>query len=109
MANLNGQNVLDLILACKAAETHKVETDEFGACLACGEHGDGPTWVKDCVEGDGQVMRFRGEGDVTCESGKHYYNAGGQRLRDDFMDNPSYRYGDVGDMEGYEMQMGGDW
>jgi hypothetical protein len=96
--------VLDTILACREAGTHKSETTEFGACTACGEYGDGPTnsWIcEDCSE---PVHRFRGEYDVTCDACGASYNPSGQRLRDDWRGNPSSWDDEIGDMEGYEIQ-----
>ena len=60
------------------------------------------TWQCDCGQ---PVYRYRGQGDVTCPNG-HYFNAFGQRLRDDFMDNPAWKYPDleIDDCEGYELQ-----
>jgi hypothetical protein len=102
-----GFPALDAILACREAETHNHD-GEFGACTACGEYGDGPTnsWV--CGVCGDTVYRFRGESDVSCDCGAQY-NAGGQRLRDDWRGNPSTWDSEIGDMEGYEMQHGGDW
>lgn len=48
------------------------------------------------------VTRYRGQGDVDCECGA-CYNAFGQRLRDNWRDNPSNYDDDIGDMEGYEI------
>ena len=58
------------------------------------------TWLCDCGQ---PVYRYRGEGDVTCYNG-HWFNASGQRLRDDWQQNPSWKYDDVDDCTGYEMQ-----
>jgi hypothetical protein len=99
--------VLDNIMACRKAETHKVETDEWGACLACGEHGDGPTNWWTCGDCGETVYRFRGDYDVDCDCGARY-NASGQRLRDDWDSNPSWYDDEIGDLEGYEMQHAGD-
>lgn len=49
----------------------------------------------------------RGYGDVTCDCGAEY-NSGGQRLRDDWRNNPSTYDDEIGDMEGYEMEHAGD-
>ena len=65
-----------------------------------------PTWTKAC-EGcnDGTIVdRYRGQGDVTCDAGLHSYNAGGQRLRDNWRDNPAWLDDDMDDMEGYERE-----
>lgn len=96
--------VLDTILACVEAGTHKVNTDEFGGCSTCGEYGDGPTNTWECEVCKVTVMRFRGEGDVSCECGAQY-NASGQRLRDNWRSNPSWSDEDIDDMEGYERSM----
>ena len=40
---------------------------------------------------------------MFCECGA-WYNAGGQRLRDGWMDNPAWRDGEVDDLEGFERQ-----
>lgn len=103
-----GFPVLDTIMACREAETHKVETGEFGECAACGEYGDGPTNTWICGSCGDVVMRFRGEGDVSCDCGAQY-NASGQRLRDDWRGNPSTWDDEVGDLEGYEIQHANDW
>lgn len=65
-----------------------------------------PTWEKDCEAPGcaGFVQRFRGEGDVTCSEGDHSYNAGGQRLRDNWRNNPAWLDDDMDDMEGYERE-----
>lgn len=63
-----------------------------------------PTWEKNCDCGT-LVQRFRGEGDVRCDNCGACYNAGGQRLRDDWMENPAWKYDDVDDLTGLEIQM----
>lgn len=62
---------------------------------------------QDC---DGTVQRYRGESDVSCPVCGAWYNASGQRLRDDWRDNPAWKYPDleIGDLEGYEIQHAGD-
>lgn len=95
--------VLDAIMACREAGTHKAETTEFGACAACGEFGDGPTNTWPCEACGATVARFRGESDVSCDCGAQY-NAGGQRLRDDWRGNMSNYDDDISDMDGFEMQ-----
>ena len=62
-----------------------------------------PTWTKECDCG-ATVERYRGQGDVTCHRCGAWYNAGGQRLRDDWYDNPSWMDEDIDDLTGYEMQ-----
>lgn len=66
-----------------------------------------PTWSKACEAPGcpGSVERYRGEGDVTCSEGDHSYNAGGQRLRDNWRNNPAWGDDDMDDMEGYEREM----
>lgn len=107
MSQSTGFPVLDTILACIALDAH-AEKDEWGACLTCGEHGEGPTnqWVCECGT---VVMRFRGDSEVRCDGCDAEYNSGGQRLRDDWRGNMSNYDSEIGDMEGYEMQHAGDW
>jgi len=50
-----------------------------------------PTWAKPCEKCGRQIERFRGQGDISCSCGA-WYNAGGQRLRDDWCGNESWRY-----------------
>lgn len=50
------------------------------------------------------VERWPGMSDVDCAKCGAWYNAGGQRLRDDWMGNSSNWDDDVDDMEGYERQ-----
>ncbi|AOZ64037.1 hypothetical protein KIY82_gp13 [Mycobacterium phage Centaur] len=57
----------------------------------------------------GEVRRYRGSSDVSCDKCGAWYNASGQRLRDDFMNNRSMYDDEVGDLEGFEMQHAGDW
>ena len=96
--------VRDAVATCAENGTHKVETDEFGACSACGEHGDPPTNTWECGNCGQTVERYRGEGDVSCDCGAQY-NASGQRLRDNWRDNRSWSDEDIDDMEGYERSM----
>lgn len=67
-----------------------------------------PTWSKPCQRCNHTVERWRGQGDVTCPNCGAEYNAGGQRLRDDWRGNPSSWDDEVGDLEGYEIQHAGD-
>ena len=62
----------------------------------------------DCEKCNREVRRYRGQSDVDCECGA-CYNAGGQRLRDDWRGNSSNYDEDVSDMEGYERQHAGDF
>ena len=66
-----------------------------------------PTWEKPCERCNRTVSRWRGQGDVSCPCGAEY-NAGGQRLRDDWRGTPSTWDDDVPDLEGYEIQHAGD-
>lgn len=61
-----------------------------------------PTWVKTCDCGQ-QVERWRGQGDVSCSCGA-WYNAFGQRLRDDWAGNPAWSDDELDDLEGFERQ-----
>lgn len=64
------------------------------------------TWTCTC----GQAMaRYRGEGDQSCRQCGTWYNAGGQRLRSDWMTNPSAYDDEIGDLDGFELQHAGDW
>lgn len=62
-------------------------------------------WDCDC---GAEVRRYRGQGDVDCHDCGACYNASGQRLRSDWRDNPSWKYGDCDDLTGYELQHAGD-
>lgn len=62
----------------------------------------------DCEKCGTEVRRYRGVGDVDCPNCGACYNASGQRLRDDWRDNPSWKYGDCDDMTGLELQYAGD-
>lgn len=64
---------------------------------------EGPTWAKPCQQCGREVQRWREQGDVSCSCGA-WYNAGGQRLRDDWMDNSAWRDDEVDDLEGFERQ-----
>lgn len=65
------------------------------------------TWLCDCGE---TIETWRGEGgrDKTCSCGQSF-NAFGQRLRDDWRDNPAWQYDDIDDATGYEIQHAHDW
>jgi len=56
----------------------------------------------DCEHCGAHLERWRGQGDVSCECGAQY-NAGGQRLRDDW--RPYIDDDDLGDMEQHERAM----
>lgn len=64
-----------------------------------------PTWEKACDRCGAPVARYRGERDVDCPGCGAWYNAGGQRLRDDWQENASTWDEDVDDLEGYEAMM----
>ena len=61
-----------------------------------------PTWEKACDRCGFSVARFRRQSEVTCDNCGAEYNAGGQRLRDNWRSNRSWSDDDVDDMEGYE-------
>lgn len=58
------------------------------------------TWTCSCGH---EMARYRGQGDQDCPNCGQWFNAGGQRLRSDWMDNPSTYESDIDDLEGYEM------
>ncbi|AYD87120.1 hypothetical protein SEA_NICOLETERA_93 [Mycobacterium phage NicoleTera] len=58
---------------------------------------------------DGKVRRYRGSSDVSCPVCGAWYNASGQRLRDDWQGNASNWDDETGDLEGFEAQHAGDW
>lgn len=60
-----------------------------------------------CRDCGSEVRRYRGQSDVQCRNG-HWYNAGGQRLRDDWRGNPSNWDEDISDLDGYEIQHSGE-
>lgn len=69
-------------------------------------HDDGSTsWECDC---GATVYRYRGQSDVDCSRCGNCYNAFGQRLRNDWRENPSNYDDDISDLDGYEMQHS-DW
>lgn len=49
------------------------------------------------------MARYRGQSDQDCPECGQWYNAGGQRLRNDWMHNPSVYDAEIGDLEGFEM------
>lgn len=63
------------------------------------------TWTKPCERCGTEVARYRGQGDVECSKCGAWYNAGGQRLRDDWQGNTAWTDDSIDDMEGYERQM----
>lgn len=58
----------------------------------------------DCERCGREVRRYRGQSDVDCGNCGACYNAGGQRLRDDWRGNASNWDDEVGDLEGFEAQ-----
>lgn len=62
-------------------------------------------WDCDC---GAEVCRYRGQSDVSCGECGQWYNAFGQRLRNDWMNNGSNWDSDVSDMDGFESQYVGD-
>lgn len=82
---------------CKCAESNLDE------CLCDFYEEPRPTWSKPCGSCGATVARYRGQGDVMCQCGA-WYNAGGQRLRDDWMGNSAWGDDDLDDMEGFERQ-----
>jgi hypothetical protein len=62
-------------------------------------------WDCDC---GAIVERFRGQSDVNCHKCGQWYNSGGQRLRNDWMNNRSNWDDDVSDMDGFEESQS-DW
>lgn len=57
----------------------------------------------DCGKCGAEVRRYRGMSDVACECGA-WYNAGGQRLRDNWRDNPAWNDDSISDLEGFEIE-----
>ena len=65
-----------------------------------------PRGTKVCEACGREIQRWRGQGDITCVCGA-WYNASGQRLRDDWQGNQSWR---DDDLEGFErQQLAKDW
>lgn len=64
------------------------------------------TWTCDCGH---EMARYRGQSDQSCPHCGQWFNAGGQRLRNDWMSNPSMYDEDIADLEGYEMAHADDW
>lgn len=48
------------------------------------------------------LHRYRGQNDILCSCGA-WYNLFGQRLRNDWMDNPSNYDDEISDLDGYEI------
>lgn len=62
----------------------------------------------DCSKCGKEVVTSGGH-DVDCRNCGACYNGFGQRLRDDWRDNPSNYDENIGDLEGFEMQHANDW
>lgn len=63
------------------------------------------TWTCDC----GRAMaRYPRQGDQSCPDCGQWFNAGGQRLRSNWTDNPSTHDEEIGDLEGFEMSHAND-
>lgn len=70
-------------------------------------NGDLPSWTKPCQRCGTEVARWWGQGDVSCPACGAWYNAGGQRLRDDWTGNPAWdqdNLQELDDLEGFERQ-----
>ena len=80
----------------------KVDTNHFNTCD--GRMMRGSQW--ECGKCKKPVESLGGR-DVDCSCGASY-NGSGQRLRDDWRDNPSNYDDEIGDLEGYELQHA-DW
>lgn len=63
----------------------------------------------DCDKCGTEIRRYRGQGEQECHKCGACYNAGGQRLRDDWRGNQSNYDSELGDMEGYENQHANDY
>ena len=70
---------------------------------------DGGYSAWDCDRCGHEVRRYRGVSSPDCDHCGACYNAGGQRLRDDWRGNYSNYDDEVGDLEGFEMQHAGDY
>lgn len=66
---------------------------------------DVPTTWWDCQDCGTHLERYRGGREVSCHQCGAQYNASGQRLRDDWADNPAWRDDDLDDLAGYELEM----
>lgn len=61
------------------------------------------TWP--CTHCGATVEHWRGESDAQCASCDTWYNAFGQRLRNDWQDNLSNYDDSLSDLDGYEREM----
>ena len=62
-----------------------------------------PTNWWHCQVCDTHIDRYRGEGDQTCPGCGAQYNVSGQRLRDNWRENPSVYDEDIDDLTGFEL------
>lgn len=71
-------------------------------------HDDGSSsWpCRDCKK---IVWRFPGTSSASCGNCGAQYSIFGQPFRRNWRDNPSNYDSDIGDMEGYEIEMSGDY
>lgn len=79
--------------------------DGCAGCTEVSEETDPeetPTNFWHCVRCGAHLNRYRGQGDQSCVCGTEY-NIGGQRLRDDWRDNPAWQDDSVDDLEGFEL------
>lgn len=68
------------------------------------EHPSGQRYHEGpCDNCQASVTRWPGESDVQCLQCGAWYNAFGQRLRDDWRSNPSNYDEEIGDLEGFEI------
>jgi hypothetical protein len=79
----------------------EAEVDDEGFIVT----GGYTEWDCDC--GD-VVCRYRGQSDVSCANCGQWYNASGQRLRNDWMNNRSNWDSEVSDLDGFEESCN-DW
>ena len=89
----------------RLALTHLHETqDELQQC----EQDYTPVREAECADCGAALTWYRGDGDISCRNCPAEYNAFGQQLRHDWRGNPAWRYDDIDDLEGYELQYAGD-
>lgn len=62
-------------------------------------------WDCDCGN---EIRRYRGCGDQCCDNCGQWFNASGQRLRSDWMNNGSNYDDDISDLDGFEASQQ-DW
>ncbi|MGN6413949.1 hypothetical protein [Flexivirga sp.] len=65
---------------------------------------DRPTWRKPCERCGPPVERWRGQGEVDCPRRGASYDAGGQRLRDDWRENLASSDNELDELEGFELR-----